>query len=133
MGPETSTRRMFSVHELSQFVYCPRAGVIAVEAEKEDDGEEGRPINLGYLPKYILMNLETAIARYAIALFALLGIAVLAFIGAGVAALGNNVTLFRFSQWTMGLSLLASVAVLGGLGTVAIASARSTGKTRTRA
>lgn len=108
MSSSDQTARVYSVHELSEFVYCRRAGTIAVEAKQEDFGEEGRPINLGYLPRYSLLEIEARISQGMIALLVLLGIALVAFIGLGISLLNGYTQSFRIFQATLGLSLLAS-------------------------
>ena len=78
------------MHELSQFVYCPRAGLIAYEAEKEDEGVEGRPTDVSYLPEYSLINIEAAISRAVVILLVLVTLGVVAAIAAGIAALNQQ-------------------------------------------
>ena len=39
-GRFSPRRRSVGVHTLSEFVFCPRAGVLASESQREDDGEE---------------------------------------------------------------------------------------------
>ena len=101
--------RAISVHELSQFVYCPRAGVITYESETEDEGVEGRPTNLGYLPKYWLIDIEAYISRAAVVLCVLVSLGVIALVVAGVAALAGDLRMFRFAQVSLGVSLVASL------------------------
>jgi hypothetical protein len=89
------------VHELSQFVYCPRAGLIAYEAETQDEGVEGRPTDLSHLPEYSLINIEAAISRAVVILFILVSLGVVAVIAAGIAALAKNLWIYRVSQWAL--------------------------------
>ena len=116
-GTKSAPRKLrpISVHELSQFVYCPRAGVLAYESETEDKGVEGRPINLGYLPQYGLMNIEAYISRGAVILCILVSLGVIALIVASVAALVGDLRMFRFAQVFLGVLLagcLVDIAVL---------------------
>ncbi len=39
-GRFTPRRRTIGVHALSEFVFCPRAGVLSIESQRDDDGEE---------------------------------------------------------------------------------------------
>ena len=41
------------VHVMSEFIYCPRAGIIALESDRDDMGiEEGAAPALGGIPRY---------------------------------------------------------------------------------
>lgn len=53
-----------SVRTVSQHLFCDRAGVITHEGRHEDLGFEGRPIRLGYLPRYDLREIESMIGRW---------------------------------------------------------------------
>lgn len=72
------------VHVLTEFIYCPRAGLVAFEAQVEDSGDDERPGRLDYLPRYDLQNIEAALQR-ALQRFALLA-GVLVFVGIFTAA-----------------------------------------------
>lgn len=48
------------IHTLSEFLYCPRAGLISFEQEYEDQGEDRPPIYLDYLPQYDLTQMAAA-------------------------------------------------------------------------
>jgi hypothetical protein len=103
---DSTKTRALSVHELSQFVFCRRAGVIAYESETEDQGVEGRSINLGYLPQYSLISIETVISRTVVILLLLVSLGVIALIIAAVAALNGNLQMFRIAQAILGVLLL---------------------------
>jgi len=45
------------VHTLTEFIYCPRAGLVSFEQQQEDRGEEGPAIYLDYLPQYDLIRM----------------------------------------------------------------------------
>ncbi len=51
------------VHVITEFLFCPRAGVIAHESEESDRGQDTRPIRLGYLPRYDQARIAEAIGR----------------------------------------------------------------------
>lgn len=52
------------VHVLSEFVYCPRAGLIAYEDGFDDTGEEhDRPQKLDYLPDFSIPEIHDALQR----------------------------------------------------------------------
>lgn len=113
--PDSTNVRLISVHELSQFVYCPRAGVIAYESETEDQGVEGRPLNLGYLPQYSLISMERYISRAAVVLCVLVSLGMIALVVACVAPLAGDLRMFRVAQVSLGVLLVASfvdIAVL---------------------
>lgn len=55
---------MMSVHALSEFVFCPRAGVIARELAVDDEIDEPpKRFNLDYAPPYHLPGIEEAVGR----------------------------------------------------------------------
>jgi hypothetical protein len=64
------------VHVLTEFFYCPRAGVVAFESQPDDCGEDERPGRLDYLPRYDLQNIEAALASV-LRRLALLGVLLL--------------------------------------------------------
>jgi hypothetical protein len=49
-----SDKLVIGVHVLTEFEYCPRAGLIAYESDDEDTGQESGVENLDYLPLYEL-------------------------------------------------------------------------------
>lgn len=49
------------VHVLTEFVFCPRAGVFMYEAPEEDPGEEILAPSLDYMPRYDLRRIEDAL------------------------------------------------------------------------
>jgi hypothetical protein len=83
--------------------------VIAYESETEDTGVEGRPLNLGYLSQYSVINMERDISRGAVVLLVLVSLGVIALIAAGVAALVGNVVMLRVAQVSLGVLLLGSL------------------------
>lgn len=55
---------MISVHALSEYAYCPRAGVIAHELAVDDEIDEPpKRFNLDYAPPFHLEGIEEAIGR----------------------------------------------------------------------
>lgn len=77
---------MIGIHVLSQFVYCPRAGVCAHETRQCDLDEEPLPANLVDLPQYELSQIEEGFARAKSQLLIVVGAVMF------VAALGFYVT-----------------------------------------
>ncbi len=69
--------RMLTIHDVSQFAYCPRAGVIAYEGPFEDTGDEGWFRKLGYLPKYQLAQLERFVFHATLALMSIIAVMVI--------------------------------------------------------
>jgi len=51
------------VHVVGEFLYCPRAGVIAYEADYSDAGLDQRSIRLGYLPRYTVQAITALIGK----------------------------------------------------------------------
>jgi len=49
------------VHVLTEFVFCPRAGLCMYETPEEDSGEEILPPSLDYMPRYDLRQIEDAL------------------------------------------------------------------------
>jgi hypothetical protein len=53
------------VHVMSEFMYCPRAGIIAIDQQQEDNGcEAGIAPSLGGLPTHELHLIEQALQQY---------------------------------------------------------------------
>ena len=46
------------IHVMTEFEYCPRAGLVAYESNREDTGEESSVENLDYLPLYDLREIN---------------------------------------------------------------------------
>src|SRR5947209_1200704 len=67
------TRALFSardpwlgVHVLTEFVFCPRAGLIELEKETRDEGDESQRepwANLSYVPLYDLSEIDERIQK----------------------------------------------------------------------
>lgn len=57
---EEQRKRMLGVHTVSEFVFCPRAGVISYELRNDDFGVDTGFVDLSYSPDYdiILARLE---------------------------------------------------------------------------
>lgn len=52
------------VHVLSEFVFCPRAGLLAFETEEPDTGEElERAPNLDYLPDFSILEIHAGLQQ----------------------------------------------------------------------
>jgi hypothetical protein len=54
---------MIGVHVLTEFIYCPRAGIVAFEEGRGDSGQEDRPGRLDFVPSYRLREIEDALQR----------------------------------------------------------------------
>lgn len=99
--PPSPVGRRVSVHALGQYVYCPRAAVLADERGDARDPDEAPP-RLDYLPCYELARIDEAIARQ---LDRLLGAVVL---------VGGLVVLALRGWWDPGSTLFVpSFALLG--------------------
>jgi hypothetical protein len=60
----TRARQWGSVHSLGQFLFCPRAGILAMESENDVDVDEPTP-RLNYLPNFDLHRIiETLRAKF---------------------------------------------------------------------
>ena len=52
------------VHVLTEFMFCPRAGVIAFEEQRDDPGEDlDRAPRLDYLPDFEVRLIEAALQK----------------------------------------------------------------------
>lgn len=51
------------VHVLTEFLYCPRAGLVAFESDRDDDGEEWGIAKLDYLPLYDARRMRQELNR----------------------------------------------------------------------
>ena len=52
------------VHVLTEFMFCPRAGVMEYEREREDSGEQiDRVARLDYMPDYTVSLIEAEMNR----------------------------------------------------------------------
>ena len=49
------------VYVLTEFIFCPRAGVIAHEAGQDESAEDLGPVKLDYMPEYDLHEIERAL------------------------------------------------------------------------
>ena len=67
------TTPWIGVHVLTEFIFCPRAGVIAFEQKRIDSGEEidGAP-RLDYLPDFEIELIEAALQKTWSGIWALL-------------------------------------------------------------
>lgn len=65
MSKNHRTKRPLGVHTLTEFEYCPRAGLISHYQEKEDEGHDGVVENLNYMPLYELAALQRKFERTA--------------------------------------------------------------------
>lgn len=54
---------LLGVHVLSQFVFCPRAGVCSYEARQEVADDEPSPAQLDLLPRYDIHDIENAFSE----------------------------------------------------------------------
>lgn len=95
-----------SVHELSEFVFCPRAGLVAQESQKEDTGRESGTEHLDYLPEYNLLELQRHLKRAADQVTWLLGAMALALVATVVA-------MILFNAYWIVAGLLVVCALIG--------------------
>ena len=71
-------RQMLSVHALGQYVFCPRAAILAVERGDDRDHDSRLP-RLSYLPNFDLARIEEALsAKFKLLLLAVVMIGALA-------------------------------------------------------
>lgn len=52
------------VRTLGEFVFCPRAGILAAEKEGNEDEPDEDPIRLDFLPEYSLLVIEEQLALH---------------------------------------------------------------------
>lgn len=109
---ESSSKRLFSINQLSQHTYCPRAGILACESPFEDIGDDSRPIRLGYLPQYSLVEIEKWIARSVGILCVVFGIAALALLVILISYLANSRTYAGYAWAAFAFSFPVGVADL---------------------
>lgn len=57
------------VHDITEFLFCQRAGVISWHEEHDDPNASPRTVLLGYLPKYDLASINEAIGRIVTQMF----------------------------------------------------------------
>lgn len=101
-APDTTTaERWLTVHALSEFVFCPRAGILTVETRAETPADENRA-HLDFSLPYTLEELEQSLQRHLNRLW-LLGTATC------VALIGAALALWTGREW---LLLLLAVLVL---------------------
>jgi hypothetical protein len=96
------------VHVVTEFLYCPRAGVITYEEKSDDHGEETRSIRLGYQPKYDLKKIAEEIGRVTMLLLVGIGAVTAGILVAGLLA----VTIWPWAIvvcWLLFLALLVGV------------------------
>jgi len=55
---EARAEPSLGIHVMTEFEYCPRAGLVAYESNREDSGEESSVENLDYLPLYDLREIN---------------------------------------------------------------------------
>jgi len=79
---------VIGVHVLTEFVFCPRAGLCAYEARGEDLGDEILAPSVDYLPRYDLHQMEDALQEVKRRIWGL------ALVGSVVAAATAVLTLF---------------------------------------
>lgn len=102
-------RGWFTVHTLSEFVFCPRAGVIAYDNQQMDEVDNPPPrLNLDYLPDYSIARIEEALQqqfrdlrRQSFRLVAVLVFAVILFNYAPLAAVAAAAGLVIVVGWQM--------------------------------
>jgi hypothetical protein len=59
---ESSPSLGFGVHTLSEFVFCPRAGIIAAAKRSEEEEPGDDPVHLDFLPRYSVPVIEEELA-----------------------------------------------------------------------
>ena len=60
-GSRTRVRRLFSVHALGQYVFCPRSGILAAEKGDQRDVDDELP-RFTYLPNFDRERIEEALS-----------------------------------------------------------------------
>lgn len=97
------------VHVMTEFIYCPRAGVVASEEGWEDTGEDDRPGRLDFVPNYRLREIEDALQR-AINWFGLqLGLGLVVFLVTLFWARGGDLRV----TWALGGALMILAGLAG--------------------
>ena len=100
-----STDAMLGVHVLTEFIFCPRAGLLTWERRNDDDGEDAeRPPRLDYVPDYFLREITEELQAvtqrvWKFATWVPVGIVILSVIGSTI-------------SWLLAAMLLASCSVL---------------------
>jgi len=75
------------VHVVTEYMFCERAGVIAHESKFKDNGQEIRPVRLGYIPRYDEREIEKKLGLVFMWLLWGVGASVLGIVVCGVLAL----------------------------------------------
>lgn len=103
------------VHVVSEYLYCQRAGTIAMEANEPDPGQELRSVRLGHLPKYEAVRLEQMIGRLT-ARLVLIALGTMLLLGVYAAAAWSGVGWAMAACWVLFLALgAAALHTLGAL------------------
>ena len=60
----TAETPQIGVHVLTEFVFCPRAGVVAFEQERDDSGQDiDTPPRLDFLPDFSVRLIEDTLQK----------------------------------------------------------------------
>jgi hypothetical protein len=105
---EAPHERTIGVHVLTEFIYCPRAGLAQFEENRVDE-PDGQTPRLDYLPEYEIQKIIEMRARLLRRISALL--CVLVGFGVVTGLLGWLVHTFFFLCWLVGSGLLSFLVV----------------------
>lgn len=108
-GSRTRVRRLFSVHALGQYVFCPRSGILAAENGDQRDEDDELP-RLTYLPNFDRQRIEEAISGKLtqLAFFVLYGVCLVVLMKMGLADRNrwvfypSAVVLLGLGFWSLG-------------------------------
>jgi hypothetical protein len=109
---ESTSSPPLSVHELSQYKYCPRAGLLAFEAPLNEAGEDWPRVRLSYLPKYNLAEIERWISNATLVLIGSVGLAAIALGWVFLASMFGSGKTDVYGWLAFGVLFLASAADL---------------------
>ena len=101
-------RRIIGVHVLTEFVYCPRAGLAQFEEDRIDQ-RDGQTPRLDYLPEYELQKIITKRLRVIWKIYALLCMLVVFAILAGL--LGWLIHKVFYLSWLVGTVFLSYLLI----------------------
>jgi len=108
------------VHTLTEFIFCPRAGIIAWEKGAPDNGDDEPPSRLDYLPRFDIRLMEEELNRrlnrfWIFSALSLLGVATIAlalFYGIIAGTLAGAVGTIAAGTF-VGRELFAAISLVG--------------------
>lgn len=102
---------VLGIHAVTEFMFCPRAGVIAHESEHDDLNALPRSLLLRYLPRYDLTRIEEQIGKLVVVLAIGTGVGLAGLLILGILALAKWPMLV-IACWAMLAALVVFVAAL---------------------